>query len=131
MYQLLERMTQPKEQHVTGGVYNMLRKVKRSAAAKPPFYMREMIHHNDHELRNFWLRLYGTLSSMVEIEERLNNGEDHRIVAYPSPMSTCAWDCDFRAVCPMFDDGSHAEGVIESAYRVHDPYARYETEVTL
>jgi len=131
MYQLLERLTQPSDQHVTGGMYNMLRKVKRTGNAKPPFYLREMIHHNDTELRNFWLRLLGTLQTMVEVENRLNDGEDHHLVAYPTPTSTCAWDCDFRAVCPLFDDGSHAEGLIESAYRVHNPYERYQTEVTL
>ena len=131
MYQLLERLTQPADQYVMGGMYNMLRKVKRTASAKPPFYMRETIHHNDTELRNFWHRLRGVLMNIVEVSNRLNDGEDHRVVAYPTPTSTCAWDCDFRAVCPMFDDGSHAEGLLESAYRVHNPYERYQTEVTL
>ena len=131
MYQLLEKMTQSEGNHVIGGMYNMLRKVKRTANAKPPFYMRETIHHNDTELRNFYKRLIGTLRTMVEVEDRLNNGEEHFVVAYPTPNSNCAWDCDFRAVCPMFDDGSHAEGLIEAAYKVHNPYERYETETTL
>jgi len=131
MYQLLERMTQPEDQYVVGGVYNMLRKVKRTANAKPPFYLRETIHHNDIELRNFWSRLYGTLSSMIEVTKKLDEGMDHRIVAYPSPNSNCSWDCEFRAVCPMFDDGSRVEGVLESVYKVHNPYERYTSEVTL
>jgi len=131
MYQLLERMTQPEDQYVVGGVYNMLRKVKRTANAKPPFYMRETIHHNDTELRSFWKRLYGTLSQMIDAEKRLNDGEEHYSVAYPTPNGNCAWDCEFRSVCPLFDDGSHAEGLIESAYKVHNPYERYNSEVTL
>lgn len=131
MYQLLEQMTKPKEEHVTGGIYNMLRKVKRTANAKPPFYMRETIHHNDIELKNFWYRLYGTLSNMIMVEDQLNSGVDHRIAAYPSPNNNCAWDCEFRTVCPMFDDGSHAEGVLETAFKVHNPYERYESEVNL
>ena len=131
MYQLLERMTQTEGNYVVGGMYNMLRKVKRTANAKPPFYMRETIHHSDVELRNFWKRLLGTLKTMVDVENRLNDGEEHFIVAYPTPTSTCAWDCDFRAVCPMFDDGSNAEGLIESMYKVHNPYERYQSEVTI
>jgi hypothetical protein len=130
MYQLLERMTLPEDQYVIGGVYNMLRKVKRGSSAKPPFYMREHVHHNDTELRNFWQRLFGTLSTMVDIERRLDAGESHYAVVYPTPTSTCAWDCEFRSVCPLFDDGSHAEGFIEAAYKVHNPYERY-SEVTL
>lgn len=129
MYQLLERMTQPEDQFVIGGVYNMLRKVKRTASAKPPFYMREVIHHNETELRNFWLRLYGTLSTILDVTKRLNDGEAHHSVVYPTPSDKCSWDCEFRAVCPLFDDGSHAEGLIEASYKVHNPYERYQTEV--
>lgn len=133
MYQLLERLTLPEDQYVTGGMFNMLRKVKRTAAAKPPFYMREMIHHSDVELRNYWLRLHGVLADMIYVTESLDNGVDHHVVAYPSPHSNCAWDCEFRLVCPMFDDGSHVEGVLESSYKTHNPYERYssELEVTL
>ena len=131
MYQLLEHMSKPEDQHVTGGMYNMLRKVKRTANAKPPFYMRETIHHNETELRNFWQRLYGVLTEMLDVTDRLENGEPHYAVVYPTPTSTCAWDCEFRAVCPLFDDGSHAEGLIESAYVAHNPYERYKSEVTL
>lgn len=127
MYQLLERLNAPEDQHVMSGMYNMLRKVKRTGSARPPFYAREYVHHNDIELRNFWTRLHGELRVMVQVEEDLDKGVSHQEVAYPTPTSTCSWDCDFRAVCPMFDDGSHAEGVIESAFVVHHPYQRYDT----
>jgi len=128
MYQLLERLTLPEDQYVTGGMLNMLRKVKRTASAKPPFYSREAIHHTDVGLRNYWYRLLGILSDMIDVVEALDNGTDPNIVAYPNPTRDCAWDCEFRAVCPMFDDGSHAEGVLESAYVIHNPLARYSSE---
>ena len=126
MYQLLERLNSPDE-HVIGGMFNMLRKVKRTAAAKPPFYHRESIYHSDVELRNFYLRLHGTLVQMLQLEKALDDGESPMHVAYPTPHNDCSWKCEFRAVCPMFDDGSHAEGVIASAFKVHNPYQRYET----
>jgi len=126
MYQLLERLNPNSDEHVVGGMYNMLRKVKRTGSAKPPFYARESVHHNNEELRNFWLRLHGELKVMLAVEDDLDNGVTHQEVAYPTPMSTCSWDCDFRAVCPMFDDGSHAEGVIENAFVVHNTYERYD-----
>ncbi len=128
MYQLLERLNAPEGEHVTGGVYNILRKVKRTGSSKPPFYHREYIHHNDHELRSFWKRIHGVLRDMVTVHDALDNGADPANVAYPTPTKDCSWDCDFRAICPMFDDGSHVEGIIESAYKIHDPYQRYEME---
>ena len=127
MYQLLERLHSGDDEHVVSGVYNMLRKVKRTGTAKPPFFAREYVHHNEVELRNFWARLHGELREMVRVENALDDGMSHQEVAYPTPLSTCAWDCDFRMICPMFDDGSHVEGVIENAFVVHDTYARYDT----
>jgi hypothetical protein len=128
MYQLLERLTLPVDQHVTGGMLNMLRKVKRTAAAKPPFYLREPIHHTDVGLRSYWYRILGVLSDMIDVVDALDNGVDPRIAAYPNPTKDCAWDCEFRVVCPMFDDGSYAEGVIESSYMIHNPLERYSSE---
>jgi RecB family exonuclease len=125
MYQLLERLHSPEEERVTSGLYNMLRKVKRTAKAKPPFYAREQVHHNDIELRNFWTRLHGELEVMVTTNELLDNGAEPTRVVYPTPTSTCSWDCEFRAVCPLFDDGSHVEAMIEATYKVHNPYERY------
>ena len=132
MYHLLERLHSPDEERVTGGLYNMLRKVKRTANAKPPFYAREYVHHNEEQLRNFWTRLHGELMDIVRTHEALDGGLDPHQVVYPTPSGDCSWKCEFRAVCPLFDDGSNAEGVLSSAYKVHNPYERYNTtEVTL
>ena len=131
MYQLLERLHALQigsDDVVTSGLYNLLRKTKRTERAKPPFYSRESIHHNDDELRSFYLRLHGVLRDMLAVEQALDAGENHAYVAYPTPSNDCNWKCEFRAVCPMFDDGSHAEGVLEMAFKVHNPYQRYESE---
>jgi hypothetical protein len=37
--------------------------------------------------------------------------------------------CEFAAICPMFDDGSNVEGVIESVYKVLSPLERYTREL--
>lgn len=127
-YQLLEKLAQP-EVEVSGGMLNMLRKVKRTATAKPPFYMRETVHHNDDELRSFYRMLRATLIEMLRAESALDAGTDHLDIVPPTPSDSCSWKCEFRAVCPMFNDPkSYAEGVIESAYKVHNPYQRYNPE---
>jgi hypothetical protein len=109
-----------------GGIYNMLRKVKRSARAKPPFYDRHEVRHNVQELRSYWMRVLGTCMDIQRTRERLDNGEDHRVVAYPTPTKNCSWDCSFFSICPMFDDGSDVEGLIPLMYKTGDPLERYK-----
>jgi hypothetical protein len=111
---------------VVGVLYNMLRRVKRGPTAKPPFYRREEIHHNQHELDSFQLRLAGTIADLQELRRRLYDGENHRKIAYPRPSGDCSWKCPFFQICPMFDDGSRVESAINGLYEVGDPYAYYQ-----
>jgi hypothetical protein len=123
MYGLLERMVS--DTRTGGGLWNMLRKVKRTASAKPPFYGRAGVRHNDEVYRTFYARIWGEVSDIVRTTALLDAGGDHHVVAYPNPTRDCSWDCPFFDICPQFDDGSDVEGVIEAEYEVHDPYARY------
>lgn len=111
---------------VLGAIFNMLRKVKRTSRAKPPFYHREDVDHNHHELEAFKERLIGTVSQILLAEELLNEGVNPLRVVYPTPDSTCSWQCDYAAVCPMFDDGSRAEDMLQIYYRPKSPDDRYE-----
>lgn len=111
-----------------GGIYNMLRKVKRTATAKPPFYDRIEVRHNKQELRSMWLRIHAELKEIIEIRRRLDAGEDHRYVAYPRPSGECTWRCPFLPICPMLDDGSRWQEMLDSHYVIVDPYKRYSDE---
>lgn len=112
---------------VDGGIFNMLRKVKRTATAKPPFYDRHEVRHNVHQLRAYWHRLVGEVVEIQRTEDRLAAGENHLAVAYPTPTRDCSWDCDFFAVCHMLDDETaYAEEFLSEAYEQGNPYARYE-----
>lgn len=111
---------------VVGVIYNMLRRVKRGPTAKPPFYRREEIHHNIHELESFKLRTAATIEDLWRVQGLLSEGKDHREVAYPRPSGDCSWKCPFFQICPMFDDGSRVEGAINGMYEVGDPYAYYQ-----
>lgn len=116
-----------------GALYNMLRKVKRTARAKPPFYVRHTVDHNYIELRSFYTRVLGMVETILAAEARLNAGVDHRRVVYPSPTRDCVWDCPFNAVCRLTDDGSYVEEMIERFFTVADPmsyYARGQSMMT-
>jgi hypothetical protein len=112
-----------------GGIWNMLRKVKRTARATPPFYGRHEVHHNLDRLRTYWVRVTGVLAEIEDVEVRLARGESHHTAAYPTPHADCKWDCDFRSVCPMFDDPREdAEGFLAAAYTTTDPLERYSRD---
>lgn len=129
-YRVLEEENREEgEPHVEGALYNMLRKVKRSATANPPFYQRVEVRHNPNELTNFRSRLIGEALAIHHVERCLEHGVDHQQVAYPSPGDRCTWGCEFSAVCPMFDDGSRAEDFITEHYQAVNPMDRYDDEM--
>lgn len=128
LYCLLEELSGDGDSKVDGGIYNLLKKVKRSGSAKPPFYERIDVRFNKHTMRAFWTRLMGTLDDMMRVRDALDQGADHRYVAYPSPTKDCTWICPFFQVCPMMDDGSSADRYLEKFFVQIDPLARYKTE---
>jgi len=126
-YMILEAAQNKEGERCEGGIFTMLRKVKRSANARPPFYEQMEVRHNQFALRAFWNRLHGAVSDMMSTRKALDEGADVNFVAYPRPSRDCKWKCQFFAVCPLFDDGSAAEQAINELYVVDDPYAYYKT----
>lgn len=133
-YQLLEYLQFLNDQtgeYAVGGLYNMLRKVKRTANAKPPFYARVEVRHNMKELQSYWMRVYGEVTAILELRAKLDTGADPRQVAYPTPRRDCSWDCDFLMVCPMFDDGSASEEMLAEYFERHDVHDHYYLETPI
>ena len=127
-YMMLETAQNKGDERSEGGIFTMLKKVKRSANARPPFYEQMEVRHNVFTLRNFWQRIHGTLTDLLNVRQALDEGTTHQFVAYPRPSRDCKWKCQFFAICPMFDDGSAAEQAISEAYVSSDPYGYYHTE---
>jgi hypothetical protein len=127
-YILLEELQPDRDpkQRVGGALYNMLRRCKRTAAAKPPFYQRVEVHHNPIEIASFRKRLVGTLDDMKYCRDELAvDAQPHQLIVYPSPTRDCSWDCQFLKICTMADDGSRFEDALEAHYVVGDPYGYY------
>jgi hypothetical protein len=118
-------------ERVGGAIYNMIRKVKRTARSKPPFYERFTVQHAPAEVQSFYVRMTGTLRVMIGVRAELDEGSDPRLVVYPTPTRNCSWDCDFYPVCPLIDrpDIGAGQTLIDQLYEVTDPYARYGTDV--
>lgn len=128
-YALLEKLD-GRERWTDAGLYNILRRVGRTARSKPPFYVREEVRYNVDDLRSEWLRVSRQLQEIVDIRAALDAGGDHRYLCYPSPSRDCSWKCQFFSMCSLMDDGSRWEDMAANEYVVGDPYAYYN-ELTL
>ena len=108
---------------------NMLKKVKRTARATPPFYARHSVRYNTDEIRNHWKHVVALSREMDLVRMRLDDGEDHHDVCPPNPDQCCGtWNAPFRGVCSMFDDGSDIEGLLAVEYEEYDPMERYKED---
>lgn len=112
-------------ENVDGAMYNLLKKVKRTGTAKPPFYDRKIVRFNPTQLDSFWDRTMSTIADIVDTRKRLDDGESHLTAAYPRPSNECAWKCPFFEMCTMMDDGSSYERYLDDFYVKVDPNARY------
>jgi hypothetical protein len=126
MDDLLTKQGEPRPE---GALYNMLRKVKRTRAAKPPFYTRIPIDHNRYELDGYKRQLHGVIARIeqaeTELEDTHGSPSAHQWIVPPRPSRDCTWKCDFFKICRMFDDGSRVEAAIEEHYTAGDPLAYY------
>lgn len=127
-YILLEMLKEGEENRSEGGIFTMLKKVKRSSRAVPPFYDQIEIRHNIFTVRNFWNRIHGTIADLMRVRKALDEGEPHTSVAYPHPTRDCKWKCPFFSICTMFDDGSSAEQALTEMFEEKDPYAYYGSD---
>jgi hypothetical protein len=90
---------------------------KRSAKVKGAQEDEYTIVLNDGQIDTYRQQLSGVLGEIVTATERLNSGEHHQVVTYPSPSDACSWKCTFFPVCPLIDDPlSDAEWLLGDLY---------------
>lgn len=127
-YTLLERIIHPDDK-LDGGIYNVLKKVKRTATAKPPFYERVEVRFNKKDIDSYWIRLTGVVRDIMRTRDELDAGLDDRFVAYPTQkMSWECGTCPFFQMCTMMDDGSDYEAYVEDHFIQIDPNERYNED---
>lgn len=122
--------TEAEDDRLAGGVFRILKKVKRGPRAKPPFYSQVEVRHNVFTLRSFYMRLQGVVGNMLAVRKALADGADHRQVAYPTPTRDCSWYCPFFQVCYLFDDGSAVGEVMNELFVRGDPYDYYKSDAS-
>lgn len=128
-YDLLAYLTKPDGVATDGVILNMLRRVKRTVRAKPPFYLRHEVRHNANELRAHWNHVIAIGDQISSARRALDAGQDHHRVVPPSVGREHGWEnggCACKDVTTMFDDGSDVEGYLAEFYEQYDPLERYE-----
>lgn len=125
-YHLLEELTTPAgEQRCDGALYNMLRKVKRTRASKPPYFARVSVDHNKHQINSYREQLDTLIMDILNRTYSLREQPSRAIeIAPANPGRHCSW-CPFMKVCTMFDDGSRVEAALDDLYEVKDPLSYY------
>lgn len=117
-YLLLLALQDPENRQLVIAEWVGLRKVLRTATAKPPFYDRWQLNHGRKTLNTFWVQLHGTVGRIIEASRQLDDGWSHQTVAPPTPTNQCHWKCQFYVACSLFDDGSDVERHLEDHYEV-------------
>lgn len=115
-------------QRVDGALYVMLRRVKRTIRANPPFYGQVHVSYNRHDLNATYARVTEVAARILEAHAALDAGADHHAVAYPNPTDMCAWACPFYLACPLLDDGSRAWDLLNAQYVQGDPYYYHDDD---
>jgi len=125
-YHLLEELTTPEgEPRSDGALYNMLRKVKRTRASKPPYYARVPIDHNRHQILSYQRQLDTLIGEILHAHYALAEIPSRATEIMPANVGRhCTW-CPFMKVCTMFDDGSRVEAALDDLYQVQDPLSYY------
>lgn len=108
-----------------GVIINMLRRVKRTSRANPPFYARHIVSHNDEELRSHFKHVVGIANQIAAAREALDAGADPHVICPPAVSKNHTYSCDCAPIGNMFDDGSDVEGYLAEFYESWDPLERY------
>lgn len=123
-YQYVESLADPSAE-LDGGQFVVLRKVKRSARSKPPFYQVWRTRANQHAMESMALKVDGLADEMLNTRDRILAGEDHRRIAPSNPTRDTSWKNQYYSLYPMMDDGSDYIRMLGDLFEQVNPLARY------
>lgn len=92
-----------------------VRKVLRTATAKPPFFDVVEMYCNEEMLDTHEAHMSVVIAEMIEMRARWEQGDESRL--YPNPTGDCSWKCDFLPVCMQMDNGENFEHTLQIAFR--------------
>lgn len=128
-YDLLAYLTKPDGVATDGVILNMLRRVKRTARAKPPFYHRHEVRHTKEELRSHYRHVVAIGREIEQARGWLDSDGDHHDVCPPNINKAHGWDnggCACKTITVMMDDGSDWKSYLDEFWEGYNPLERYD-----
>lgn len=128
---------------VTGGFINTLRRCKRTAASKPPYYQRDAFWYTPEQMSATLARVQQVAAEIVAARKHLDHVTSppygladmnalQRGLLHPTPLlHDCSWSCPLaQGACTAMDDGSDWPGLLWSSghFERRDPYAHYSDD---
>lgn len=128
-YAWIQRVSNPLKIYV-GGIWTILRQVKRGPSSKPPYFARHHVRMSSADIDAHEHNITGVIQRMKDTNDALDAGVSHQVVAYPHRTDSCLWKCPFVEVCSFVNrPGVVAEDLVEFNYEIADPNARYSGTV--
>lgn len=115
--------------HIAGIRYTFLRKVQRSARAKPPFVFAHDMQLSKYNVGHHMRRVEAITGQMVDTFRALEHEVDHEYAAPFTPGWWCS-SCPFKNVCYVMQTVSNeaAEDMLTDFFTEKDPLERYDHE---
>jgi len=131
-YPWVMRMSHPEwAEDVIGSIWLGLRKIAPSNRSKPPYFGKEEVDLTDAEFEGVGQELIAEVTEMLAVERRLDAGEDHRNMIWPTPTFDCSWKCTYfrNGLCQVWRAGLDVRqfGDVHGTFD-NDPYAEYKED---
>lgn len=132
VYALLRAATL--DEWTDGAYYQILKKVKRTVAAKPPFFTRYEVRWSANEMRAAWSHVLSTVDEIAAARKALDNAGSrdeitHHYVAPPHATRDCGWRCEFLSICKLTDDTPRWRQALDERFALLDPDERYSSDI--
>jgi hypothetical protein len=129
LYLLLERQQAPKDQWSSGYAITLLRKVKRTKTANPPFYALVERSVSTPNLAAAAQNIRAQIIELLRTRDALDHGVKAELAA-PFHVSWQCKTCPFRNPCQEMQDGNWAgaRDMLTEHYVIGDPWARYNQD---
>lgn len=127
-YSWIQRSAAPLKTYI-GGIWTILRQVKRGPQSKPPYFVRHHVRISQPDLDAHEMHLTGLIGDMLRTHDQLESGVNHNIAAPPNRSENCTWKCPYVSVCAFMNrPGSTPDDLVEFGFHRGDPNARYDEQ---
>lgn len=103
-----------------GARHRRLNRSMHTAAAKADQFAQHHVSVNELRLSNHYQHVMHQVDLLVSKKIQLDEGLDPTLGCTPNRNTQCSWDCSFKEVCPLMDDGADFEYILDNEFRLRE-----------